>query len=158
MRNPTSGRCVNRRLDRAEVERRLGMSVRQARSMIRQLGEGPLRDEMEARLRATIAGEEYDPAVHNVQQPIRVDNRDVYDDNRCRNKKGVSRYPKCDGKEDPIMFERIRDGKGVCSHSYCYDVSTLKRSARSSGVIYDPITQKKLTAQQRKLVRRLFDM
>ena len=47
----------------------------------------------------------------------------------------------CDGKEDPLTYEIIPVGRGVCSGKHCYSINTLRRIARE-GDNRDPQTNK----------------
>ena len=48
-------------------------------------------------------------------------------DERYPNSTGIIRKPKCDGKEDLVMGEKIPVGSGYCLDNNCYDRSSLSK-------------------------------
>ena len=84
------------------------------------------------------------------------DNRTPTTDNRsaengeCQTNR-LTRYPACDGKEDPITFETIRRGAGVCLNKRCYDVSTFDAN---NAVVNDPFTRERLTDEDVRNIER----
>jgi hypothetical protein len=59
----------------------------------------------------------------------------------------IKREPACDGKEDNIEMEKIKEGKGYCSGKYCISEDTIEsiRAADKNNRYKDPWTRRDLT-------------